>query len=282
MRLTSDNVVDFHASVSTAPLGPLQMVRSRGNAHDTIRNRRDVERTETRFYHLMVSVSDPWTFTHRGQKRLLQGDLVLSDSQFEHEINIRSDFDILNLKMPVPWLRTWVPDPDALVGRHIAKSSSWGQVLSPVLSQLLPEFIVDSPLRPELLTEHIGAMLALVAGEYADNTRTDRDLLRRIEESILQRCAEPGLTAAEIAASLAISPRALHKTLAQSGQTFAARLLAARLEIAIQMLRSPASRNLAISEVTTKSGLLQVADLNRVIRKRLGLSAANLRAGRQT
>src|SRR5258708_1510279 len=167
MRLTSDNVADFHASVSTVPLGPLQMVRSQGNAHDTIRNRRDVERTETRIYHLMVSVGDPWTFTHRGQKRLLQGDLVLSDSQFEHEINIRSDFDILNLKMPVPWIRTWVPDPDALVGRHIAKGSSWGQVLSPILSQLLPEYIADSPLRPELLTEHIGAMLALVAGEYA-------------------------------------------------------------------------------------------------------------------
>ena len=273
MSVTSDDPGNFRASVTTTALGPLRVTRTQGGAHDSVRTGRDVARSQERCYHLLVSLDSSWSFTHRGQRLLHRGDLILNDSQLEHEINIRSSYDVLNVRLPVEWLRTWIPDPDILVGYRIPRMSSWGAVLSPMMRQLRPDLLVAAPLPPRVLSDHFGAMLALVAGEYDKTSRADRVLLKRIEDCIQERCGEPCLTADQVAASLGILPRALHRQLAGARLTFATRLLDARAARALELLRSNVQRNVGLAEIARRAGFSQVPHLDRVIRKRFGCGA---------
>lgn len=277
MSVTQEDPGNFRASTTTVALGALRVTRNQGGTHDSHRTRRDVARSEDRCYHLLVSLDSAWRLTHRDRTVLQRGDLILHDSQLEHEINIRSCFDILNLRLPVEWLRTWVPDPDILVGRPIRRDSPWGKVFSPIASQLRPDLVVDAPLPPQVLSDHIGAMLAIVAGEFERVPQADRVLLERIEYCIQERCAEPGLTADQVAASLGISSQAMHRQLAGARITFATRLLDVRVSRAIQLLRSRPESNLSLTEIARCAGFAHRAHLDRVINKRFGCRTGEFR-----
>jgi AraC family transcriptional regulator, positive regulator of tynA and feaB len=275
MSVATEDPQAFSASISSASLGPLKVTQNRGSAHVSRRTRHELARTEERCYHLIVSVDLPWNLTHRGQRMMQRGDLILHDSQFEHELRVWSSFDILNIRLPVEWLQTWIPDPDVLVGRRIARNSPWGTVLSPTVTQLRPDFVVAAPLAPQLIADHLGATLALVAGEYENTSRPDRVVLKRIEDCIQERCAEPGLCADQVASSLGISPQALHRQLASARLTFATRLLDARIARAVQLLRSGVERNTPLVEIARHAGFSQLPHFDRVIRKRFGCSAGD-------
>jgi AraC family transcriptional activator of tynA and feaB len=225
-----------------------------------------------------MSRSGPWALAQRGQKYLAPGDLVLHDSQYEYRIDIEGQYDIVNVKLPAPWLRTWVPDPEVLVGHQIVSTSNWGQVLSRVICPLLPEFAADAPLPALVLTDHIGALLALVCGQFSSAPLAHRRLAKQILQCIRDRCTEPSLTGVDIANSMSIEPQALHSALASNGQSFATELLHMRVECAVRLLRTPSLRRLKLADVASRAGFSDTAHFQRIIRSRLGVAPETVRA----
>jgi transcriptional regulator GlxA family with amidase domain len=61
-----------------------------------------------------------------------------------------------------------------------------------------------------------------------------RSLNERIQSCLAQRCTEPHLTAADIAASVQISVRTLHRNYAAANTTFGERLIEARMRTALR------------------------------------------------
>jgi AraC-like DNA-binding protein len=277
MTIGSDDKRNFSASMATASFGPLRVTRCQGSAHDSWRTREHVERSHDRFFHLLISLDSSWRFSHRGKAELQRGDLILNDSQYEHEANIRSRYDILSFQLPVDWLLTWVAEPERLVGHRISKDSPWGRVLSPALSQLRPDFVAGSPVAPSVLADHVGAMLALVAGQAPKPYAGDQRLLGRIADCIRQRCNEPGLTAEHVALSLEIEPVLLHHVLATTRQTFAAQLRDARLSLALRLLVAPSERGLSLTAIARRAGFSELLHLDRAMRRRCGYSALEFR-----
>src|SRR5262249_47294148 len=98
--------------------------------------------------------------------------------------------------------------------------------LSPMVSQLTPQLAAAAPVPHALLTDQLGAILALLADQA--ERAAPKASLRQIRSVIRERCHEPGLTADAIAASLNIPPATLHQTLAASKLTFGAELERAR------------------------------------------------------
>jgi AraC family transcriptional activator of tynA and feaB len=278
LKVQSADVSSFEASVSQADLGALQIIQTQGSAHHSWRTRSDIEKSEARTYHLCMSRSGPWALAQRGQKYLAPGDLVLHDSQYEYRIDIEGQYDIVNVKLPAPWLRTWVPDPEVLVGHQIVSTSNWGQVLSRVICPLLPEFAADAPLPALVLTDHIGALLALVCGQFSSAPLAHRRLAKQILQCIRDRCTEPSLTGVDIANSMSIEPQALHSALASNGQSFATELLHMRVECAVRLLRTPSLRRLKLADVASRAGFSDTAHFQRIIRSRLGVAPETVRA----
>jgi len=193
---------------------------------------------------------------------------VLVDSQGDLETMAPSGFDGVILKLPSGWLQTWLANPASIVGERIGADSKWGRVLAPIVRQFTPELAVAPPLPHGVLVDQLGAMLALIAGEAEQSAKPD--LLRRIRDCICQRCSEPQLTAAGVAASLNIPPRMLHRVLAANGMTFASLLLDARISAARQILTSPSFMQLPTAEIARQAGFLSASYFARVVRERTG------------
>jgi AraC-like DNA-binding protein len=260
---------DFEVDLQEARLGCISTVleNMRGAPHAR-RTRADVDNSAESCYSLFLS-STPSYWAHNGHSQnLLPGDVVLI-GQGEHDSYMEcSGFQGNILKLPTHWLQSWVPDPDGLAGRAISKDSRWGRVLSPMISQLTPALAEDPPLPPGVLVDQLGATLALIAGE-ADTPRLS-ELFERIQDCISERCSEPQLTAADVAASLNVAPRILHRVLAAKRLGFAGLLVDSRVEKARHMLTSSSFARLTITEIASRAGFISASAFARLVRKRTG------------
>jgi AraC-binding-like domain len=206
----------FRSELNAVPLASVSV--SFGTDQNALRTERDLAHSQDRSFRLLTSLKSSCTLMHCGRIRLAPGDLVLTDSRFTDKLSTGGDYYFINLNLPPEWLHTWVPHPDLLVGRRISGAKNWGLALSSFLMQLSPDFVVRSPVPAQLLADHVGALLALVASEMSgvtpDPTPQHRALRDSIRECIGQRCTEWHLTAGGVAESLGISTRTLHRILA--------------------------------------------------------------------
>ena len=266
---------DFTVDLAEASFGCLTSMTETISAHQSYRTRSDVEHSGDRCY-LLFANQLPWQVVHNGHnENYLRGDSVLVDSQGELETCAPSGFHGRIVKLPVSWLHSWLPEPELLVGRRIAGDSKWGQVFSPIVSQITPEFVAASPIPQSILVDQVGALLALIAGD--SEAKALPDLIKRIQNCLRERCSEPQLTATDLAASLKVQPRLLHRALAANSLTFASLLLDTRVAVALEMLASPAFNKLALTEVARRSGFLSEAHFARAVRKRTGRTPLELR-----
>ncbi|PRX97553.1 helix-turn-helix domain-containing protein [Paraburkholderia sp. BL25I1N1] len=275
----------FEANLLSAPLGRITVTAICGSAHDALTTQRQIARSRGRSFHLVMSRNLAWTMTHRGQARILPGELVLVDSQLEFEMNCPDTYDFLNLTLPPEWLASWGSNVEGLTGRVISADSGWGRVLSSYVSQLSPEFALRAPLAESVLADQLGALLALTAhersGESLKASPAERSLLERIHECIMQRRTESQLTASDIAAALNVSRRTLHRVLAAGSETFGQQLLKARTEAAVRMLQSRAFDHVTTAEIGRRAGFSDASHFVRVIRQRTGRTPRQLRQGRK-
>ena len=264
----TDMPQDFNVELQEASFGCLTSMQEIISPHRSRRTRRDLRTTEERCY-LLFANQAAWDVAHNSRaEHFAGGDCVLVDSEGDLETSAPLGFNGVILKLPVGWMRTWLANPDSLVGGRIAGDSRWGRVLAPIVRQLTPQLVAAPPLPHGVLVDQLGAMLALIAGEIESSPMPD--LSRRIQRRVRERCCEPQLTASDIAASLNIPPETLHRTLGANGLTFAQVLLDARVGIAQQILASPSSMPVSSIEVARRAGFANASHLERALRKRKG------------
>jgi AraC-like DNA-binding protein len=145
---------------------------------------------------------------------------------------------------------------------------------------------VQAPLPQSVITDQIGALLALTANELRGDplkyTPIERSLRERIRDHIKQRSGEMSLQAGEVASSLNISTRTLHRALAASGETFGAMLMQARVDVAVRMLGSPLFDRVTTAEIGRRAGFSDASHFTRVLRRRTGRTPMQVRRARDS
>lgn len=271
----------LHAEMTLAQLGPIAISRQRGSAHRSYRRAPELSRSGEHTFHLIINLVSNWTMSHCGEVRLAPGDAVLADSDFEHQLEMPDRYECMHLKLAADWVQGWVSEPAVLVGRKIPADSSWGRALTAFASQLTPQFFVDSPLPQRVVTDQVGALLALVASEVGGVTRRitrgEVALHDRIEACIVERCAEPALDAGQVAEALGIPTELLHGALAVRRQSFGEVLMGTRVGIASRMLKSPIFKRLSLEEIATRTGFADGLHLAKALRDRTGLAPWQMR-----
>lgn len=278
MEVTSPQAARFSAELTSAPLGPLQLNRVRGSAQDVYRTRRAVARSRDQFFYLLCKTDSAWVAAQHGrQARLLPGDAVLVDSRHCYEFHFGESCDTVSLELPTAWVERWLPDPAAQVARRIDGRAGFGAALSAFARTLQPELALAPPLPAALLADQLGALLALATGAEASRPDAGPPLRARIAAALQERLAEPGLTAAQVAAGLGIGERSLHRALAGSGQTFATLLAGQRCDAARRLLADARFDRLTVAEIGRRVGLLDPSHFVRVFRRHAGLTPGALR-----
>jgi AraC-like DNA-binding protein len=271
----SDLAVDFSVRLEEASLGCITATQEKISAHHARRTARDVERTVERSYLLFSSLKTSWGLAHNGHsQQLRRGDIVLV-GEGEHEADVHSGFHGIILKCPAHWVHSWLPDPELLMGRPILRDSKWGQVLSPIMGQFTPSFAATAPLPHTVLTDHLGAVLTMIASDT--ESRVVPELVDKIVDCMRQRLSEPSLTATDVATSLNLSLHTLHYALGANRGTFASHLHDIRINAALGMLSSRQLWHLTPREVGVCAGFVNYPYFARAVRKRTGHLPAEFR-----
>ena len=266
---------DFNVELSFAKLGSLVALSETISAHRSRRTRIDLGRSEERSYHLFFSAGPDWGFTHGDTHGKLTCGDVLMMAEGEHQTICPDGFEGIILKCPEEWMQSWLPDPEILAGRTLAADSKWGRVLSPIIRQMTPELAAAPPLPHQVLVDQLGAILGLFAGD-AESQRMP-ELVERARRCIGERCSEAGLTAEDIATSINVPARVVHRALSVAGTSFAMELISARTALGVSMLASRSHRLSTIAEIALAAGFSSQAHFTRVLRKRTGRGPRELR-----
>ncbi|CAN5480465.1 hypothetical protein BH10PSE18_BH10PSE18_40860 [soil metagenome] len=282
MTVTSASSADFHSSLDSVDWGPVGIHRVLGGAQDVYRTRTAIARASENSYFLLCKSDSAWTAAQEQTRaRLLPGDLVLVDSRRRYEFHFTESANTVSLELRPDWVATWLPHVEGLLGQRIDGQTGWGGALGAVARQLTPELAIAPPLPATLLRDQLGALLALASGNAASAAGAPNDALRaRILDALRERHAEPGLTAAVVAAGLGISSRTLHRSLAASGQPFAQQLMACRMAVARRLLADARFDRLTVAEIGRRVGLLDASHFVRACRRRLGATPGQIRRGR--
>src|SRR5262245_5295233 len=214
----------FHAEVSFAHLGVIGVCKTVGAPYRSLRGSLELARTINHSFNLAMTLQSSWTADHRGPLKLSPRDVVIIDSQYPIKAELRDTFVGLNVAVSETWLRQWLPNPNVLAARRIPGDSLWGLALSSYLSELSPDLAAAPPVPWSVLSDQVGSLLALTAdglrSATAAYTPAVRSLHERVQHCVAERCTEPQLTAADVAASLNVSVRTLHRICAAANETF--------------------------------------------------------------
>jgi AraC family transcriptional activator of tynA and feaB len=278
------NPCEYESEMAAVQLGPVTFAEQRGSAQHCMRGRHEISLTREHCFNLVLVLGGSWHVTHGARWRYRSGDLIFHDSRYPLDLDLLDHYSDIFLHLSEPFIREWVPNPAWLVGRHICRDSQWARVLSSYVAQLSPDFVVQAPLPQSVLTDQIGALLALTAtelrGDRPAGKPAERSVRNQIHDYIRQRCPEAALQAADIASSLNISTRTLHRTLAACGETFGAVLMQARVDVATRMLRSPLFDRVTTAEIGRRAGFSDASHFARVLRSRTGQTPLQMRKTR--
>jgi AraC-like DNA-binding protein len=270
----------FNAEGSAAQIGGLTVAKTAASPMRNYRGREELARTGEHTFHL-VTAQTPWIAEHRGSVRVFPRDALVIDSRYPNMTDVRAPYSAVMVVVSDAWMRQWIPNPTLLVGQRIPGNSLWGHPLASYLAGLSPDLAAAPPLPLSVIADQLGGLIALTARALRytslEDTPAVRSLHARILDYLMQRCAEPELTAAEVAASLGISVRTLHRNFAAANQTFGDKLIEARARMALRMLTSPLYKRVTTAEVGRRAGFQSASHFARVIRRRTGWTPLKLR-----
>jgi AraC family transcriptional regulator, positive regulator of tynA and feaB len=268
----------FELEATALELPAVTIVAMSGSPQHSVRRfgtRRTVERT----FGLNFVFSGPRHATHGTRCRLGPGDLNFTDSRHPFDYDFLANWKDVFVQLSEQFVRRWVRNPIVLEGR--LGDSQWGRVLANYFAQLSPEFFMDAPLPQAVVIDQLGALLALTASELsgrrAVSTPAERSVRDHVYDHIRQRCADTSLQAADVASSLNISKRSLHRALAACGESFGAMLIQARVDLAVRMLQSPLFDRVTTAEIGRRAGFSDASHFVKVLRSRTGQTPLQMR-----
>ena len=270
---------EFELEATALELPAVTIVAMSGSPQHSVR-RFGTCRTVDRTFGLDLIFSGSWHVTHGTRFRLGPGDLHFTDSRHPFDYDFLTNWKDVYVRLSEQFVRRWVRNPIVLGERPLG-DSQWGRVLASYVAQLSPEFVVRAPLPQAVLIDQLGALLALTAsersGSRAVSTPAERSVRDHVYDHIRQRCADTSLQAADIASSLNISTRTLHRALGACGDTFGATLIQARVDLAVRMLQSPLFDRVTTAEIGRRAGFSDASHFVKAVRRRTGQTPLQMR-----
>jgi AraC-like DNA-binding protein len=284
--LSTGTPATYELDVTALELPSIGIVAASGSQTRSIRGPSEIRRTSHPYFSLALVLSGSAHFASVTRNEFVPGDLIFYDSRYPQDCELLPRWSALVLQLSEQFVRKWVPNPAALGWRRICPDSQWGRVLASFVAQLSPEFVVQAPLPQAMLIDQLGALLALTAaelsGSHVASTPVERSVRDRVRDHVKQRCPDTSLHAADVASSLNISARTLHRALASCGETFGSVLIQARVDLAVRMLQSPLFDRLTTAEIGRRAGFSDASHFVKVLRRRIGQTPLRVRRTRHS
>ena len=232
---------------------------------------------------LLMVMDTPSEWALRGGREgftLAPGDIVCADFRKGFEMRRPGRTRTLSISLSASWLRAWLPEAAFDSPQVLRGDSGWSSVLSLMLRQIQPQRLDTLAAQRDLLATQFGSLLALALRERApEGARAlDAGHLAALTQSCVQRhFGKFGLTSAEVAAELGVSERTLHRALARDGSSFAERLQAQRMAVALCLLGDRHFEALSVAEIGRRVGYADASHFVRRFRSEYGVTPGAMR-----
>ena len=280
MDCSSREAWAFEGSLVSLPGRDVAYNQVRATTQDVYRTQAAIARSRSHPFYLITQSHTPWHVRQGGTLvQLRPGDAVLVDSAQRYELHFPQSVACLSIQMPRAWVGRWLAQVDDAPARVAARDRGWGRALSALCLQLAeaPELAADYP--QDLLADQVGAMLAAALEPRAVATPQPRSahLVQRAEALLREQLDQPGITAAQVAQQLGVSPRTLHRAFAARQLTFFGRLRALRLARAAELLGQPRLATVTAAELGRRCGYTDASHFAREFQKAWGEPPARWR-----
>ncbi len=263
MDITTPVRSGFDCDVQRGQLDTIGINRVRGSAQHVYRRKVSVERSASNYFYLLCKTDGDWTVVQNGHRSRMQPyDLVLLDSRRCYEFNFPVTSNTLSLELPIPWVESWIVDPERRIGQRIDGRTGWGAALSAFACQLSPHLAVERPLPAQVLTDQLGGLLALAAGSEIPATPSEQ----RAAGNLLDQIGR--------------AVRLQHRCLNNAGLTFSGLLNDCRMAVARRMLSESRFDHIGVGGIGLRVGLSDPSHFIRQCRRYLGMTPAAYRRQR--
>src|SRR5262245_36412639 len=152
------------------------------------------------FYFLMQLRQGQARFQQAGRECFIgPGDCVLVDCKQPYTLDCLPTTRTVALRFRQDWLANWLPSPERFAARPFRPDAGWSAALSVALANLETAPNQELALPAGVVAEQIAALFALAAGPDAQVSSSSEKLLRRLKQTIRDRCQEPDLSPGAVA-----------------------------------------------------------------------------------
>jgi AraC-like DNA-binding protein len=271
MQIGSDHEAEFFGQITKQAFGPLK-ANFIAVSEQRVRRTRSLSRSaHDDLFHLIHVRKGVQYVEQQGRHcKVEAGDCLLVDCLAAFDFHFPDGVEALVLEIRRDWLRGWLASPeDATV--QVMGRSGWGATLASTLANLTPSSISALGPYQTVIAEQIAVMLALAGTPSAPSVSTHKKaLLRRLSETLRERCHEHELDPGAVALTLGVSRRYIHVLFASAGTTFTHELYECRLQRAQRLLGDKRFAGHGIAEIAWNCGFSEPSHFTRRFRERFG------------
>lgn len=230
---------------------------------------------------LLVSVQLDGTCIVRqaGREALLHpSDMAIYDTSAPYELEFPEGVHaqcVLQVPRDVLGIRD-VRDRTAVL---VSGAEGVGSAVSALMAALPLALTKTDDARGAALVEHGLQLLRLTIGPEPEAAPPPQALFLAAMDCIRRRADDPALAPAEVAATVHVSLRHLHRVFAASGTSVSRELWDMRVARAARDLRDSQCRGATVAEVARRHGFVSAAHFSRAFTARMGATPGTWRAG---
>lgn len=275
----------FAARLGMGRLGPVQFVRMSANRSSIERTPRHIRAGAPRLYSYLLQLRGRGVFNHWGHEaHLEEGDFVLCDSAVPHCFTIDDASTVLMLRVDAQTMREHLPAPEQYCGRRLRSDVGLTGTMSAMVAKLDAQ--LEGGFSSAYDTRFARHLLDMLSMAYAIGFEAEpsisavvrgrqADIVRYIEEHL----RDPGLSPAQVAQGLRMSPRYLRTVFARSGEKLSAYIMRRRLEECARQIRHPSWQGHTLTEIAFAWGFNSSAHFTRAFREHFGVTPRAYRRG---
>lgn len=281
---------DFRFSMRSHCIENSRVNIVRANQHSISRGRAEIEASPDACYYLNLQQGGVCRVRQGDDEMTLSaGDLGIFDSEQAMELNhdLHSHLAVASIMVPKEQLSERI-DSQLIATiqkpRLLSNDPALGQLAGDLASSMITAVETGLNPRAQRLQNMLFDIVAEILSPQPLREMTGSHAVRRlrIQQTIVAQCRDTNFNLNECARQLALSARAVQRSLATDYTTFSETLRAARFACAIRALENPLMAEMPVNSIALDSGFRDSAHFSRVFKVRYGITPGEWRARRRT
>ena len=273
----------IEGEISADTLATLRLSRVTATAQHVRRTPAKVAASSDDYFLVSIQTEGRGMVSQDGRDALLMpGDFALYDSTRPYDLRFDGPFQQFVLMLPGPTLRTALRGTEALTATTVSGARGAGHLMIGMIRTLAADIDTLAPESAAAVADSVSQILvaglaALPAAKRPAISHLTAYHREQIKTLAREQLRDPGLSVAEIAARLRLSPSTLHRAWAGEPCSISDWIWAQRLDAARRELCDPACAARSVSQIAYAWGFSDAAHFSRAFRARFGCTPRELR-----